>query len=400
MDPEGTYIFILTIIISIVICLYTAAEIRQEKDENAKYGLPYTTVSRGLLLLCDLRFLFLCGFSRIAAAYCLPLRAVFVILGIITPFCLGLALSDKLSGLVKILTPLMNVMNKTVTAIALLPVFLIFRLFRLDAGDEVTQEDVMDMVEDADEDEIDDDQKEMIENIFELDETCAGDIMTHRRDVTAFSGREKCKDIISEAVKSGFSRIPVYDGTIDTIVGFLYAKDLLSIMGDDKKMEMPVRRFVRKRMYVPEACAARELLVQFKKKHTQIAVVVDEYGGTSGIVTMEDILEEIVGNIQDEYDNEEEIYVQNEDGSYTAQASMRIEDLLDLFGIEPDEEEREEEDFDSIGGMIISKLERIPTSDEQAQIEYKGLLFTVLKVEDRRIVKVKVEKLSRENQSD
>ena len=111
-------------------------------------------------------------------------------------------------------------------------------------------------------------------------------------------------------------------------------------------------------------------------------------------------MEEIVGNIQDEYDNEEEIYVQNEDGSYTAQASMRIEDLLDLFDIEPDEEEREEEDFDSIGGMIISKLERIPTSDEQAQIEYKGLLFTVLKVEDRRIVKVKVEKLSRENQSD
>lgn len=392
MDPEGTYILIATFVISIFVCLYTASEIRQEKDENTKYGLPYSTISRCILLLFDMRIMFLCGFQRINTAYWLPLRAIFVILGVFTPFCVGLALSESLTGYVKALNPIMNIMNKTVTLICLLPVFAIFNIFHLDADNEVTQEDVMDMVEDADEDEIDDDQKEMIENIFELDETCAGDIMTHRRDVTAFAGNLKCKDIIDDAIKSGFSRIPVYNGTIDTIIGFLYAKDLLSIMGDSVKMEIPVRKFVRKPMYVPETCAARELLVEFKKKHMQIAVVVDEYGGTSGIVTMEDILEEIVGNIQDEYDNEEDLYTKNDDGSYTAQASMPIEDILDLFDIEIDDSDADE-DFDSIGGMIISKLERIPASDERAQIEYKGLHFTVVKVEARRIVTVLVEKI-------
>ena len=145
-------------------------------------------------------------------------------------------------------------------------------------------------------------------------------------------------------------------------------------------------------MFVPEACAARELLVQFKLTRNQMAVVVDEYGGTSGIITMEDILEEIVGNIQDEYDDEEEMYIQNEDGSYTCNASMELEDLLELFDIEVDEEELEEEDFDSIGGLIIDRLGRIPSSEEAASVEYKGLVFTVTDVADRRILKVKVER--------
>jgi len=328
----------------------------------------------------------------VSPVVCVAEGFLFIMFGVILPFCLGLANREKFSRFGEIGSAVIGVISATVTKIVTLPTFIIFRLFRLDADDEVTQEDVMDMVEDADEDEIDDDQKEMIENIFELDEMTAGDIMTHRTEVLAFSGKEKCRDILDTAIKSGFSRIPVYDGTIDTIVGFIYAKDLLSVVGDTRKMDMPVRRFIRKAMYVPERCAARELLVQFKKKHTQIAVVVDEYGGTSGIVTMEDILEEIVGSIQDEYDNEEELYTQNEDGSYTVQASMELDDLLELFDIERTEEEEDEDDFDSVGGLIISKLERIPTQDEQPVVEYRNLLFTVLKVEDRRIVKVRAER--------
>ena len=120
--------------------------------------------------------------------------------------------------------------------------------------------------------------------------------------------------------------------------------------------------------------------------------MVDEFGGTSGIITLEDILEEIVGNIQDEYDDEEEMYIRNEDGSYICNASMELEDLLDLFDIEPEEDELEEEDFDSIGGLIIDRLGRIPNSDEKASVEYKGLVFTVTEVADRRILKVKVER--------
>ena len=262
----------------------------------------------------------------------------------------------------------------------------------MNAEDEVTAQDVMDLMEDAHEDVIDDDQKEMIENIFELDDMTAGDIMTHRTDVFAFNGKDKCADIVEQAVESGFSRIPVYDGTIDTIAGILYTKDLLTVVGDDEKLAQPVKTYVRKAMFVPEACAARELLVQFKLTRNQMAVVVDEYGGTSGIITMEDILEEIVGNIQDEYDDEEEMYILNEDDSYTCNASMELEDLLELFDIEVDEEELEEEDFDSIGGLIIDRLGRIPSSEEAASVEYKGLVFTVTDVADRRILKVKVER--------
>ena len=274
----------------------------------------------------------------------------------------------------------------------MLPVHIIFGLFKLNAEDEVTAQDVMDLVEDAHEDVIDDERKEMIENIFELDDMTAGDIMTHRTDVFAFNGKDKCADIVEQAVESGFSRIPVYDGTIDTIAGILYTKDLLTVVGDDEKLAQPVKTYVRKAMFVPEACAARELLVQFKLTRNQMAVVVDEYGGTSGIITMEDILEEIVGNIQDEYDDEEEMCSQNEDGSYTCNASMELEDLLELFDIEVDEEELEEEDFDSIGGLIIDRLGRIPSSEEAASVEYKGLVFIVTDVADRRILKVKVER--------
>lgn len=217
--------------------------------------------------------------------------------------------------------------------------------------------------------------------------------MTHRTDVFAFNGKSSCADILARAIDSGFSRIPVYEGTIDTITGILYTKDLLTVVTDDGKLARPVSRYVRKPMFVPETCAARELLVQFKLTRNQMAVVVDEYGGTSGIITMEDILEEIVGNIQDEYDDdEEEMYVKNDDGSLTCNAAMEIDDLLDLFDIEADDEEREEEDFDSIGGLIIDRLARIPSPEENAQVEYRGLIFTVTEVADRRILKVRVEK--------
>ncbi len=388
MDPDGTIYYILSLAISFILCLYTAAIIKLE-DEDHRLGAPDGVFSAFLLFVADMYLLFTRALPCFAFPVCLLLGALFVITATVLPFCLGLALPEKLEGLVKVLSPVIGLLNHTVTLLVLLPTKAIFRLFKLDTDDDVTPQDVMDLVEDADEDVIDDDQKEMIENIFELEETKAGDIMTHRTETYAINGSEKCADVIDEAIESGFSRIPVYENTIDTVLGFLYTKDLLSVVGDDEKMQQPVRDFVRKAMYVPEACGARELLVQFKKNRTQIAIVVDEYGGTSGIVTMEDILEEIVGNIQDEYDNEEELYVENEDGSYTCQAIMEMDELLDLFDIEKDEDE-EDEGFDSIGGLIIDRLGRIPTQEEQPQVEYKGLVFTVLEVADRRIIKVSV----------
>lgn len=160
-------------------------------------------------------------------------------------------------------------------------------------------------------------------------------------------------------------------------------------MDTPEKAQAPVSRFMRGAMFVPEACRAQELLVDFKVKHTQIAVVVDEYGGTSGLATMEDVLEEIVGNIQDEFDNEDEDLVATEDG-FVAAGSADLEEVFEAFGLEPpDEDEDGEADFDTVGGLIIDRLGRIPAAGEDVTLEYGGLEFTVLEVEDRRVGKVK-----------
>lgn len=398
MDPDGTMCYAVNLIISFILCLYTAAKIREEQDADFKLGLSPSRVSAFTLFVANI--LVMCRFTPITYDLYsgLLLGALFILSATVLPFCLGLAISEKLGLLLKLLSPVITVLNHSITYILLLPVHIVFSVFKLNTEEEVTQQDVMDLVEDAHEDVIDEGQKEMIENIFELDNITAGDIMTHRTEVFAINGEEKCKQIINSTMAEGFSRIPVYDGTVDTIFGILYTKDLLSVVGDEEKMELPVKNFVRKAMFVPETCAARELLVQFKLKHNQIAIVVDEYGGTSGIVTMEDVLEEIVGNIQDEYDNEEELYIKNVDGSYDCMASMELSDLLEMFEIEQIDDS-EDEDFDSIGGLIIDRLARIPEPGENAQVEYMGLIFTVTEVADRRIIKVNVAKKQPETQA-
>lgn len=392
MDPDGTIYYLINLTISFILCLYSGAKLKMEQDEDFPLGVSPSQVSAVMLMLANIWAMATYALPTFRFPLNIVLAVVFAVVATFLPYCVGLAVSEDLTFITKLLSPLITVLNSTLALIVMLPVHIIFGLFKLNAEDEVTAQDVMDLVEDAHEDVIDDDQKEMIENIFELDDMTAGDIMTHRTDVFAFNGKDKCADIVEQAVESGFSRIPVYDGTIDTIAGILYTKDLLTVVGDDEKLAQPVKTYVRKAMFVPEACAARELLVQFKLTRNQMAVVVDEYGGTSGIITMEDILEEIVGNIQDEYDDEDEMYSQNEDGSYTCNASMELEDLLELFDIEVDEEELEEGDFDSIGGLIIDRLGRIPSSEEAASVEYKGLVFIVTDVADRRILKVKVER--------
>ena len=141
-------------------------------------------------------------------------------------------------------------------------------------------------------------------------------------------------------------------------------------------------------MFVPESCRARELLIELRAKHAQIAVVVDEYGGTSGVVTMEDVLEEIVGNIQDEFDNEEEDLVRTEDGLVAA-GSADIDDVFDALGLAlPPESEDDERDFDTVGGLVTDRLGRIPSPGEAVQVEWGGAAFTVLEAGERRVNKV------------
>lgn len=393
MDPDGTVYLLINFIISVVLCLYIAALQRDEDNGDNTIGIAPSIVSAIVLFIVNLGFAAYYALPKFSLPWKCVLGALFVFLGVFLPYCTGLAKHEKLNGLRIIMKPVTTVLNCTVTFIITLPIKAVFKIFKLNTETEVTQEDVMELVEDASDDIIDDDQKEMIENIFQFGDLTAGEIMTHRTEVFAVNGESSCADVIQEIKAEGFSRIPVYSDTIDTVTGILFVKDLLGVIGNEEKLNLPVNSIARKAMFVPKSCPADELLVQFKSKRIQMAIVVDEYGGTSGIVTMEDILEEIVGNIQDEYDNEEEEFHKIDENTIICNASYDIEDAMELFGYDEELAEIADADYDTVGRLIMNKLARIPEEGEKAVVEYLGIRFTVLEVADRRIIKVKAERL-------
>ena len=204
-----------------------------------------------------------------------------------------------------------------------------------------------------------------------------------------------CREAVETALASGCSRMPVYRKTVDEIVGILYVKDLLVLMRRPEEAHLPVRELMRPAMFVPESCPAQRLLLDFRRRHTMMAVVVDEYGGTAGLVTMEDVLEEIVGSIQDEYDQEDEELAPVE-GGYLVDGALDLKDVFDAFEMElPPLEEGEE--FGTVAGLITERLGRFPEPGEAVTVHWGGLCFAVVKAEERRVVKVKVTKDSSES---
>lgn len=269
----------------------------------------------------------------------------------------------------------------------------------LSVGEPVTEEDLYELVDDADEqDLIDENQKEMINNIIELADVTAGDIMTHRMDMVAVEESASCREVIAAALSSGNSRLPVYRKTVDEVVGILYVKDLLCLFDEPEGLAAPVSRFCRKAIYVPESRPASQLLLDFKVQRTLIAIVVDEYGGTAGLVSMEDILEEIVGDIQDEYDDEEAELVAEGEG-FLADGALDLEDVFDAFEMECPEKAGDEE-FDTVGGLIADKLGRIPEQGEAASVDWGGLRFSVAKAGERRIQRVRCTRAPAEQEAE
>jgi Mg2+/Co2+ transporter CorC len=193
------------------------------------------------------------------------------------------------------------------------------------------------------------------------------------------------REALDTIIECGHSRIPVYDGTMDNIVGLLYAKDLLKYWGIDEA-DVSLRSITRPTMFIPESRNLEEMLQDFRKKRIHLAIVVDEYGGTAGLLTIEDLLEQIVGDIQDEYDSEEEWLVQEPDGSVTMDARLPIEELESHFGIKI-----ERDNFDTMGGLLFHVTGRIPATGEVVMVE--NLVITVLEADERRVVRLRVEKL-------
>ncbi len=233
---------------------------------------------------------------------------------------------------------------------------------------------------------IEKDQKDMINNIFEFDDIDVSDIMTHRTNIFAVELEDSIDDVIKIAIDEGYSRIPVYDEDPDNIVGIVYVKDLLKYIGNDMPEEHMLHDIMRKAHYVPETKLCGELFKEMTASHVQMAVVVDEYGGTAGLVTFEDLLESIVGNIQDEYDNEAEEIHKIDDNTFTIDGVVAIDEVEDLV-----DTNIPEGDYDTLAGFVISLLGFLPQDKEMNVVEYENLRFTVLNVGERRIGKIKVE---------
>jgi putative hemolysin len=251
----------------------------------------------------------------------------------------------------------------------------------------VTEEEIRMMVDVGEETgDIEESEKEMINNVFEFSDINAGDIMTHRTDVTAVEPDCTLEEIKAIGLNEGFSRVPVYEDDLDNIIGVVYVKDLLRYInaGGAAEKKFNVRDVMHPPLFVPETKKCRDLFLVLKSRKQHFAVVVDEYGGTAGIVTMEDLLESIVGDIQDEYDHEEDEYSRIDESTFNIEGTTPLEDVSELLGVELPLGE-----YDTLGGMIIDRLGRIPHPGEHPSIEVNGVVFTVETVDERRIDKIK-----------
>lgn len=249
----------------------------------------------------------------------------------------------------------------------------------------VTEEEIKTLV-DAGEEEgvIQEEEKEMIYSIFELGDTLAREVMVPRIDVVALDVRSPMVEALDAIMEAGHSRIPVYDETIDNVQGLLYAKDLLPYLRDGRT-DVPLKSILRQAYFIPETKKASDLLPDLQQRRVHMAIVVDEYGGVAGLVTIEDLLEEIVGEIQDEYDTEEPFVEFISDDKYIFDARVDLDDLNRLMNVS-----LPTEDSDTLGGFIYTMLGKVPAVGDQVVFEDMG--FTVESVAGRRIKKVRVER--------
>jgi magnesium and cobalt exporter, CNNM family len=249
----------------------------------------------------------------------------------------------------------------------------------------VTEEELKSMVDAGHEGGVlEGDERQMIYSIFELGDTLVREIMLPRIYITALEVSTPLPEAVDALVKSGHSRVPVYEETVDNIQGLLYAKDLLSVWNGDQTKTL--RSLLRPAYLVPEAKKVDELLEEMQTRHVHMAMVVDEYGGIAGLVTLEDIFEEIVGEIQDEYDQSEEaLYEQVGEGEYIFQGRVDLGDFNEVMGSQLPTEEAE-----SLGGFIYEQVGRVPASGESLQVG--DIILTVEQVTGRRIRKVRAKK--------
>lgn len=290
---------------------------------------------------------------------------------------ISLTYAPLIYGLMKLLTPVVFIVNLLTTGF--------LKLLRVDTKkkDEVYTESELRVIMDASHEEgiIENEEHQMINNVFDFDESCAKDIMVPRIDMAFIDVNATYEELIETFKKDMFTRLPVYEDTTDNVIGIMNVKDLIL---HNRKDSFSIRDIMREAYYTYEFKKTSELFIEMKNNSVPMAIVLDEYGATAGLVTLEDLIEEIVGEIRDEYDEDELNSIKKiGDGEYMIEASIKLDDLNDVLGTE-----FESEDYDSLGGYLIGLLDRLP--EEGETIEENGYTFSVVSVDKNRIEKIKM----------
>ncbi|HWQ73396.1 MAG TPA: hemolysin family protein [Desulfitobacteriaceae bacterium] len=313
-----------------------------------------------------------------------------LVLGELVPKRLAMKKAESISMFVVGPLNILSAVSSPFVKLLTLSTNFFVRLFGVDphAEDEkVTEEEIRMMIDVGEEKgTIHETEKLMINNIFEFNNKTVSDIMTHRTEIVALPVGADLDEVLRVINTEKYSRIPVYDENIDDIIGLLHTKDLIYYLTDNRIREkFFLKKIMRKPFFVPASKRTDELFKELQQNRMHIAVIIDEYGGTAGIVTLEDLIEEIVGNIFDEDDEEEKLFDKLDENTFLINGSASLDDVKDYLNVELPIEE-----YETLSGFVIGQLGRIPERDDNPVVEFNGLVFKVEEVEEKRLAKVKV----------
>lgn len=364
---ENTQKLLATLLVGINIAIITAACVTTSIAHLAKLNIFYTELTLTFVILL---------FGEIIPKSLFRSHATKLILSLIYPI--------KVSYFV--LLPIVNLITKITN-----PIINLWKSSEVKVKSPfVTKEELRLLISEGEEvGSVDEGEEDMLNGVFSLSTTRVKEVMTPRTEIVCLDVKANMTQILSEFEKHPHSRIPVYDETIDNIIGIIFIKDILKFWRKGGFEGTSVIELIREPYFVPASKRVDRLLQEFQAKHIQIAIVVDEYGGTAGLVTLEDLLEEIVGEIQDEYEAKEVFIKPLKDGkSFIVDAHTSIEMLNEELKLDIPED-----DFETISGLILELLGRIPTPQEV--IKYKDLIITITDADERSILEVKIEKAER-----
>ena len=367
-------------------------------------GILLGSISRGLQFLTEGKFNLTEIPAELIVAVAAVLSTVFLLyimltLGVLLPRKIAARIPEKWAYF--FVTPMFfaEKIFLPFTGLAAVTSDGILRLFGVNvSADEtdVTEEEIISMINEGHEQGvIQASEAEMLSNIFELGDKEAQDIMTHRKNIVAIDGTMLLKDAISFILENQYSRYPVYEENMDHIIGILHLKDTMRFYTDDSRLNYALKdleNLMREPSFVPQTKNIDELFREMQAEKLQMVVVVDEYGQTDGLVAMEDILEEIVGNILDEYDEENRFVIEEKsEDEFVIEGKTPLEELEERFDISFTDEE-----YETLNGFLISRLDRIPEPDEQFDVDYCGYNFKILSVKNKMIQSVLVTRLPAE----